>query len=228
MQRRALVVDDEPIVCQLIGKVLNSAGIEALTLTRSTEAPEILEEGIFDVVFLDLHMPAPDGIDLARQMRSSRFNRETPIIMISDDQRPSALAVGFAAGASFFLYKPIDKDSLLKLVRATQGVMGHERRRTRRVPIQSKVRLLIGEEELEGETVDISLSGVLVRAPRIAPVGSSVRMSLQLSQRMRPIVAAGSVVRIQNGNQMGIHLDHLTVPESERLQEFLLHSIPNE
>jgi len=228
MQRRALVVDDEPIVCQLIGKVLNSAGIEALTLTRSTEATEILEEGIFDVVFLDLHMPAPDGIDLARQMRSSRFNRETPIIMISDDQRPSALAVGFAAGASFFLYKPIDKDRLLKLVRATQGVMGHERRRTRRVPIQSKVRLLIGEEELEGETVDISLSGVLVRAPRIAPVGSSVRMSLQLSQRMRPIVAAGSVVRIQNGNQMGIHLDHLTVPESERLQEFLLHSIPNE
>ena len=228
MQRRALIVDDEPVVCQLIGKVLKSAGIEALTLTRSTEAPEILGEGIFDVVFLDLHMPAPDGIDLARQMRSSQVNRATPIIMISDDQRPSALAVGFAAGANFFLYKPIDKDRLLKLVRATQGVMGHERRRTRRISIQSKVRLLIGEEELEGETINISLSGVLVRAPRIAPVGSSVRMSLQLSQRMRPIVAAGSVVRIQGGNQMGIHLDYLAVPESERLQEFLLHSIPNE
>jgi hypothetical protein len=41
-----------------------------------------------------------------RQMRNSRFNRLTPIIMISDDQRPSALSVGFAAGASFFLYKP--------------------------------------------------------------------------------------------------------------------------
>jgi len=228
MQRRALIVDDEPVVCQLIGKVLNSAGIEALTLTRSTEAPEILEEGIFDVVFLDLHMPSPDGIDLARQMRSSRFNRSTPIIMISDDQRPSALAVGFAAGASFFLYKPIDKDRLLKLVRATQGAMGHERRRTRRVSIQSKVRLLIGDEELEGETIDVSMSGLLVRAPHIAPVGSSIRMSMQLSQRMRPIVAAGSVVRIQGGNQMGIHLDHLTLPESERLQEFLLHSIPND
>jgi two-component system, chemotaxis family, sensor kinase CheA len=68
MPRRALVVDDEHNVCQLIGKVLNSAGLEALTLTRSTEAPEILDEGIFDVVFRDLHMPAPDGIDLARRM----------------------------------------------------------------------------------------------------------------------------------------------------------------
>jgi two-component system chemotaxis response regulator CheY len=228
MLRRALIVDDEPMVCQLIGKVLNSAGLEALTLTRSTEAPEILAEGIFDVVFLDLHMPFPDGIDLARQMRRSQCNRSTPIIMISDDQRPSALSAGFAAGASFFLYKPIDKDRLLKLVRATQGVMGHERRRTRRVPLHSKVRLLIGGEELEGETIDVSMTGLLVRAPRIAPVGSTLRMSMQLSQRMRPIVANGTVVRVHGGNQMGIHIDHLTLTEGDRLQEFLLHSILSE
>jgi CheY-like chemotaxis protein len=228
MQRRGLIVDDERVVCDLIGKVLHSAGMEALTLTRSTEATEILEEGKFDVVFLDLHMPSPDGIELARQMRSSRFNRMTPIILISDDQRPSALSVGFAAGASFFLYKPIDKDRLLKLVRATQGAMEHERRRTRRIPIQSKVRLKFGEEELEGETIDVSMSGLLVRASRIAPIGSSLRMSLHLSQRMRPIVAAGSVVRILGGNQMGIQLHQLSLSDSERLQEFLLPMIPNE
>ncbi len=228
MQRRGLVVDDEKAVCELIGKVLHSAGMDALTLTRSTEAPEILDEGKFDVVFLDLHMPSPDGIELARQMRSSRFNRMTHIVLISDDQRPSALSVGFAAGASFFLYKPIDKDRLLKLVRATQGAMEHERRRTRRVPIQSRVRLKFGEEELEGETVDVSMCGLLVRAPRIAPVGSSLRMSLHLSQRMRPIVTAGSVVRILGGNQMGIQLDQLSLPDSERLQEFLLPLIPTD
>ena len=104
MQRRGLIVDDEPLVSEMIGKVLNSAGMEALILTRSTEAPDILDEGKFDVVFLDLRMPSPDGIELARQMRSSRFNRTTPIVLISDDQRPSALSVGFAARASFFLY----------------------------------------------------------------------------------------------------------------------------
>jgi DNA-binding response OmpR family regulator len=228
MLRRGLIVDDEPLVCQMIGKVLNSAGMEALTLTRSTEAPDILEEGKFDVVFLDLHMPYPDGIELARQMRNSRSNRATPIILISDDQRPSALSVGFAAGATFFLYKPIDKDRLLKLVRATQGVVEQERRRTRRVPLQSKVRVKFGEEEFEGETVDVSMSGLLVRAPRVAPIGSTLRMSLHLSQRMKPIVAAGSVVRILGGNQMGIHLDQLNFKDSDRLQEFLLQTIPAE
>jgi DNA-binding response OmpR family regulator len=228
MRRRGLVVDDEPVVCDMIGKVLNSAGMEALTLTRSTEAPELLDEGKFDVVFLDLHMASPDGIELARQMRSSRFNRMTPIVLLSDDHRPSALTVGFAAGASFFLYKPIDKDRLLRLVRATQGPMETERRRTRRVPIQSRVRLTIGKEELEGETVDVSMTGLLVRAARTAPIGSALRMSLQLSQKMRPIVASGSVVRILGGNQMGIQLNPLSVPDSERLQEFLLPLIPTE
>ena len=136
--------------------------------------------------------------------------------------------MGFAAGASFFLYKPIDRDRLLKFVRAPQGNMEHERRRTRRIPIQSKVRFKVGEEEMEGETIDVSMSGLLVRAPRIAPVGSSLRMSLQLSQRMKPIVAAGSVVRILGGNQMGIQLHQLSLPDSERLQEFLLPLITSE
>ena len=212
----------------MIGKVLNSAGMEVLIPTRSTEAPNILDEGKFDVVFLDLHMPSPGGIELARQMRGSRFNRTIPIILISDDQCPSALSVGFAAGASSFLYKPIDKDRLLKLVRATQGAIEHERRRTRRVTIPSKVRLKFGKEELEGETIDVSMSRLLVRAPRIAPVGASLGICLQPSDRMRPIAAVGSVARILNGNQMGIQLDQLSVSDSEILQEFLLPLVPME
>lgn len=228
MQRRVLVVDDEAAVSEMVGKVLASAGIEALTLTRSTEAPGLLGEGKFDMVFLDLHMAAPDGLELARQMRRSGWNRTTPIILISDDQRPSALSVGFEAGASFFLYKPIDKDRLLKLVRAIQGTLENERRRTRRVPLQCQVRLRHGPEELEGETVDISLGGILVKAHRTLPAGSPVQVALQLSPRMRPLVGVGSVVRVLGGNQMGIQLNQLAVAESERLQEFLLPMIPGE
>jgi DNA-binding response OmpR family regulator len=203
MYKRALVVDDEPAICDLIQKVLRSAGLEALTLTRSAEAPGLLEEGKFDVVFLDLHMPSPDGIELARQMRRTESNRVTPIILISDDQRPSAMSIGFEAGANFFLYKPIDKDRLLKFVRATQGAMENDRRRTRRVPLQSRV-------------------GMLVKAHRVLPPGSPVGLRLHLSGRMKPIVATGLVVRTLEGNQMGIHFDRLDFTESERLQEYLL------
>jgi hypothetical protein len=51
---------------------------------------------------------------------------------------------------------------------------------------------------------------------------------MELSHKMKPIMGAGSVVRILGGNQMGIHLDRLPVGESERLQEFLLPMIPRD
>jgi DNA-binding response OmpR family regulator len=222
MNRRALIVDDEPAICDLIRKVLQAAGMEALTLTRSTEATGLLEEGKFDVVFLDLHMASPDGIELARQMRRTESNRKTPIILPSDDQRPSAMSVGFEAGASFFLYKPIAKDRLLKLIRATQGTMEHDRRRTRRISLESRVLLQFGAEELEAQSVDISPSGMLVRSDRTLPPGSPVSIHMHLSEKMRPVVSEGSVVRIAGGNRMGIHFDRLAPAEAERLQEFLL------
>jgi PleD family two-component response regulator len=42
MEKRAIIVDDEPSTCELIEKVLTSPGIESKTLTKSEEAPEIL------------------------------------------------------------------------------------------------------------------------------------------------------------------------------------------
>lgn len=222
MLRRALIVDDEPTMCELIQEVLVSTGMEVLTLTRSAEATGYLRDQKFDVVLLDLCMPAPDGIALAQQMRGSGFNQMTPIIMISDDQQPAAVSKGFEAGASFFLYKPIDKGRLLKLIRATQGTIEHERRRFRRVPLHSKVQLRFDKGELEGETIDVSLNGLLVRAPHTVPVGSSVQVSLSLSPGMKPIDGRGSVRRIIGANQMGILLDRLNMVESGRLQEFLL------
>jgi DNA-binding response OmpR family regulator len=228
MQRRALVVDDEPAMCELIRRVLYAAGVDALTLTRSGQAASFLEEGKFDMVFFDMHMGSPDGIELSRAMRRAGSNRTTPIILLSDDQRPSAMSQGFAAGASFFLYKPVDGERLLRLVRATQGRMDHEKRQTRRVPLLSKVRLRFGFEEIFCETVDVSLDGMLVKAPRTIPAGTSVQVSMGLTQRMKPVVGAGSVVRILGGNHMGIHLDRLPVEVSSRLQEYLLPMISSD
>jgi hypothetical protein len=131
------------------------------------------------------------------------------------------MSVGFEAGASFFLYKPIDKDRLLKLIRATQGTMEHDRRRTRRISLESRVLLQFGVEELEAQSVDISPSGIMVESDRTFPPGSLVLIRMHLSERMRSIMGEGSVVRIVGGNRMGIHFDRLAPEEAERLQEVL-------
>jgi DNA-binding response OmpR family regulator len=220
MGKRALVVVDEgPDVSDVVEAVLKSAGMECVTLTKSADAPVLLTNESFGILVLDLHTLA-NAFPLARLARQSGFNRATPIILMSDDQSTTAVAEGFEAGVSFFLYKPVDEARLMKLVRATSDANAPKKRRFRRVVLQSRVHLASAQRALEAETIDISLNGMLVRAEGYFPAGSAVNVSLYLEAA--PIVCAGYVMRILSGNRMAIQLDKLTTAESGRLQELLL------
>jgi len=230
MRGRALIVDKDPAVCDLVRSLLTSVGMEVTGLTSSAEAAIRLREEKFAVVMLDLRMPPPDGFELARQARASGFNKMTPVILISDDQSLAALSQGFKAGASFFLYKPLDKARLLKLIRATQGAIEHEQRRFRRIVLRSRVRLIFDRTEWEFETIDISLNGMLVQGEgtRSIPEGSAVHVSLYAEPEQKPIIGSGSIIRVLSGNRMGIQLTEVMQAESQRLQEFLLPLILQE
>jgi CheY-like chemotaxis protein len=76
--------------------------MEVLSLNRCFDAAQCVGKEKFDVVLLGLRMPSLDGIGLTRQIRTAGINRMTPIIVVSDDQQPSAVALAFEAGASFF------------------------------------------------------------------------------------------------------------------------------
>lgn len=225
MPRRALVVENEPAMCALIHEVLESAEIEAVSPAKSGENERHFHEEKFDVVLIGLCTPSDEAIELVRKIRKSGFNRLTPIIMMSDDQRPSALSEGFGAGASFFVYKPVDRAHLTRLILVTQGTIEHERRRFRRIPLQVKVRIKSDKDELLGETIDISLNGALVRSPHTLPLGSLIEVSLYLLAGAQPVVGLGSVVRVLSSTQMGILLDRFPVSEIGRLQEYLLPRI---
>lgn len=228
MQRRALIVDDERSNCELLERVLVAAGVEPVSVNNGAAALDPLRQNRFVVLFLDYHMAFPDGLELTRQARDSTFNRRTPIVLISDDQHPTAMHRGFEAGASFFLYKPLDKDRVVRLLRATQGAIQQAERRTRRVPLHSKVLLRYRGQEIEGETLDVSMEGLLIKSQRIIPIGSSVDVSLHLSQTLKPILGAGSVVRLDGHDRIGVQLGRLKISESQRLQEFLLPLLPSE
>ena len=228
MQKQALIVDDEAGNCELLERVLVSAGVEPVSVNSGAEALGTLRRKRFVVLFLDYRMAFPDGLELTRQARDSTLNGRTPIVLISDDQHPTAMHRGFEAGASFFLYKPLDKDRVVRLLRATQGAIQQAERRTRRVTLHSKVMLRYRGQEIEGETVDVSMEGMLIKAPRMVPIGSSVDVSLQLSQTMSPIVGVGSVVRLDGSDKIGVQLGRLKISESQRLQEFLLPLLPTD
>jgi DNA-binding response OmpR family regulator len=217
---RILVVDDEPALCELIETVLTSAGMEVQAIAESAKAADVLEKEKFDAVFLDVRMPSPSGIELAQRMRASGFNQRTPVVMITGDADPSLLKRGFEAGANFFLFKPVDRRGLLRLVRASQGSIQHERRRFQRVPVACKVALEYKGQRLQGNTVDLSLNGMLVETNGALPTNARPDITLHLTVGS-PLRTRGLVVRT-TGQRMGVLLDAMGTLESSRLQDFLL------
>lgn len=222
VQQRALIVDDESGSCESLRNILQLNGIGAVALGKGSAVAGYLWAEKFCIVLLALQMASPDGVELSRRIRGSGVNQQTPIVMLTDDDDPAVLSEAFEAGANFCLHKPIDEAELTKVIGVTQGNIEHERRRFRRVPLRSKINLTWGDLEVDGETIDVSLNGLLVRADRVGPLGVSAQMNLYLSPGMRPIVGPCSVKRIVGKNQMGIELNQLSTSESQRLEQFLL------
>ena len=135
MPNRVLVVDDNEAFGEMIQEVLRTVDIESLVLTHSGQAVTCLAREKFDAVFLDMNMPKPDGIELTRKIRSGGLNVSTPIMMITGEEDRALLGRAFEAGVNFFLYKPIDRHAILRLVRATKDSIEVEKRRFRRIKV---------------------------------------------------------------------------------------------
>ena len=222
MPARILVVDDDPLSGELICEILRSAGMDVGFLTSSSEAAERLKREKFHAVFLDMRMPAPDGAELARQIRASRVNASTVIVMITGEQDRTVMGRAFEAGVEFFLFKPVERNKLLKLIRATEGSIERERRRFTRVRLRCRGWLESGNERLEGTTLDLSLGGALVQSHRAFPTGTIVTVTLELEAGMPPMRSGARVIRTVGTDCMGIQFENLEPKESLRLQEFLL------
>jgi CheY-like chemotaxis protein len=222
---KVLVVDDDPPTCELISEVLSAAEIEAYGITDSVAAGKRLLQQRFDAVFLDARMPAPDGMELARRMRSSGLNRRSLIVMITGEREQQFLRRAFEAGINFVLFKPVDRQSLMRLLRVTQGPIDRERRRFTRVSVRCNVSLEFGSERTQGVTADISISGMLVQADRRFPVNSLLRVGLNLLEGRPPLQCAARVVRLVGDNSMGLELESLALADTHILEEFLLPHI---
>lgn len=222
MPPRILVVDDDPLAGELICEILRSAGMDASFLTSSTEAAGLLKQEKYHAVFLDMRMPPPDGVELARQIRASRVNASTVIVMITGEEERTLMKRAFEAGVEFFLFKPVARNKLLKLIRVAEGSIERERRRFTRVRMRCRVSLESGNDRLEGTTVDLSLSGALVQSGRAYPLGTRVTVSLDLEAGTPALRSGALVVRTVGMDRMGIQFENLGSKESSRLQEFLL------
>lgn len=110
-----LVVDDDQDLAEMLGIVLNGAGIEVDLVSRGDEAVEVFRNSQPDLVLLDIMLPGIDGIEVCREIR--RQSTRVPIVMLTAKGDTHDVVKGLEAGADDYMVKPFKPSELLARIR---------------------------------------------------------------------------------------------------------------
>jgi PilZ domain len=89
----------------------------------------------------------------------------------------------------------------------SRKMMEFERRRAPRVPLRSKVQITTVNTEIDAESIDVSLEGLLARADRTLAPGTRVQVKMLVPLSTNPIVRFGRIAWADGKERMGIQLD---------------------
>ena len=174
---RVLIVDDKPANRTAFEAVLEhdytvtsaESGEQAIDLCRKEE---------FAVIVLDVRMPGMNGFDTAETLRKSEATRSTPIIIFTSayDQNVAQIRLGFNAGATDFLFSPVDPDLLKLKVKTYAAIfLRHEALRHQIRQLNEDVADLRAELGLRG----LAITGVRSRLDKVEQTVSEIDRQTQ-------------------------------------------------
>ena len=110
-----LVVDDEKAIADLVAELMVREGMAATACYGGADALELFSHADFDLVILDLMMPAIDGLEVCRRLRAMS---QVPIFFLSAKDEEVDKVVGLTMGADDYISKPFKPRELVARVRS--------------------------------------------------------------------------------------------------------------
>jgi two-component system response regulator HydG len=156
---RILIVDDETVVRDSLGKWFSSEGYEAQPVAGGREALKSIQDKEYDVALLDIKMPGMDGMEL--QARLKEADPELAVIIMTGYASVETAVQALKRGAYDYITKPIDPDELSHLV-----ANALEHRRARREVVRLR-------ENLQESSAGMELIG---KAPAMKKVHELIEM----------------------------------------------------
>ncbi len=114
---KVLVVDDDPVVRDLLSHVLSAAGMEVDTLNDGLEALKYLSQTTPDIVLLDRFMPRLEGGTVLYEIQNKINLKSIPVLILTAMVNHGEAASWFERGAADFIPKPFDPEEVLMRVK---------------------------------------------------------------------------------------------------------------
>jgi len=112
-----LLVEDNIINQRVAIEFLEDAGMDVTLASNGQECLDVLQQGIFDLVLMDIQMPELDGLEATRRIRQDRRFQDLPIIAMTAHAMSGDREKSLAAGMNEHITKPIDKEELYLTLR---------------------------------------------------------------------------------------------------------------
>jgi len=113
---RVLLVDDEPVIRELVQAMLEGGGVEVRCVESGARALQEAPTYCPDLVLLDIVMPGLDGLAVLRLLRAEPALRAVPVHMLTARSGPSDRLAAERAGATGYIEKPFKGQALQALV----------------------------------------------------------------------------------------------------------------
>ncbi len=114
-EKDILVVDDEPIIRDILVRKLTSSGYKPVAVENAFEALDKMQENPFPVILSDIMMPGIDGIELIKKVRI--LYPDTAVVMITAVSNANAAIEALKQGASDYLIKPFNLEEIVISIR---------------------------------------------------------------------------------------------------------------
>lgn len=134
MSLRVLVADDEPVSRTVVTAMLRKAGYDVLVVADGAEALEVLQSPAPpSMAIIDWMMPALDGVEVCRRLRSVATDTPTYVILLTSRGSSDDVVTGLHAGADDYVTKPPNAEELLARVSVGARVVQLQQALTERV-----------------------------------------------------------------------------------------------
>lgn len=122
MCQRVLLVDDEPLNREIGAFLLQELGDLVVDLANDgNEAINLAGGRSYDLILMDLHMPAMDGVEATRKIRQIEGHETTPIIAFTANSQDDVWEPCRQAGMNGYLSKPVVPESFFPVLRMWLG-----------------------------------------------------------------------------------------------------------
>jgi DNA-binding NtrC family response regulator len=167
IKKKVLIADDEKNMRWVLGEALEAVGYEVLQAEDGKSALEAAESHSPDLMVLDHKMPAPDGMEVLRTLRSK--DHSFPIIMLTAHGNVDTAVEAMKAGATEYLTKPFDLEELkLSIEKAMRFADLAEEVQTLRAEIDR-------EWDVEGiVAADPNMLEIMETVKQVAPTDATV------------------------------------------------------